>query len=92
MELSIQQISNDYTYHSAARMPKALSEDLRWRIMWQCCYRGEQAEQVARSLYVSVKTVQRIANLFNRTGSVFPAVQSHGPAKKLSESEELTVL
>ena len=60
--------------------------------MWQCCYRGEQAEQVARSLYVSVKTVQRITNLFNRTGSVFPAVQSHGPARKLSESEELTVL
>ena len=41
---------------------------------------------------VSVKTVQRIINLFNRTGSVFPAVQSHGPARKLSESEELTVL
>ena len=53
---------------------------------------GEQAEQVARNLYVSVKTVQRITNLFNRMGSVFPAVQSHGPARKLSESEELKVL
>ena len=41
---------------------------------------------------MSVKTVQRITNLFNRTGSVFPAVQSHGPARKLSESEELKVL
>ena len=41
---------------------------------------------------VSVKTVQRITNLFNRTGSVSPAVQSHGPARKLSDFEELTVL
>ena len=41
---------------------------------------------------MSVKTVQRITNLFNRTGSVSPAVQSHGPARKLSEFEELTVL
>ena len=42
---------------------------------------------------VSVKkTVQWITHLFNRTGSVSPAVQSHGPARKLSEFEELTVL
>ena len=42
---------------------------------------------------VSVKkTVQQITHLFNRTGSVSPAVQSHGPARKLSEFEELTVL
>ena len=36
-------------------MPKALSEDLRWRIVWQCCYQGEQAEQVARNLCVGKK-------------------------------------
>ena len=60
----------------------------------QCCYQGEQAEQVARNLYVGVKTVQRITitNLFNRAGSVSPAIQSHSPARKPSEFEELTVL
>ena len=41
---------------------------------------------------VNVKTVQWITNLFNRAGSVSPAVQSHDPARKLSEFEELTVL
>ena len=73
-------------------MPKALSEDLRWRIIWQHCYQGEGAEQVARNLYVSVKTVQRLTELFNRTGSVSPVPHRHGPLRKLSELEEITIL
>ena len=38
----------------------------------------------------SVKTVQWITNLQN--GSISLAVQSHGPARTLSEFEELAVL
>lgn len=72
-------------------MPKSLSEDLLWRIIWQRYYQG-RTEQVAKSLYVSLKTVQRITELFNRTGSVSPAAQLHGPPRKLTELEELTLL
>ena len=39
-------------------MPKALSDDLHWRIIWQHLFREESAKQVAQNLYVSVKTVK----------------------------------
>ena len=54
--------------------------------------RENKQNRYSKKLVSVKKTVQRITHLFNRTGSVSPAVQSHGPARKLSEFEELTVL
>ena len=73
-------------------MPKALCDELRWRIVWQHLFREESAKQVAQNLYVSVKTVKRISDLFIRSGGVSPAKHRHGPCRKLSEQEQLTVL
>ena len=36
----------------AVGMPKPLPGDLRWRIVWQHCYQDEEAEQVAKNLWV----------------------------------------
>ena len=41
---------------------------------------------------MSVKTVQRLTELFNRTGSVSPVAQRHGPLRKVSELDDITIL
>ena len=73
-------------------MPKAISDDLRWRIIWRHYFNQEEAEQVAKYFYVSVKTVKRLTILYNHTGNVAPTTQKHGPKRVLTEAEELTVL
>ena len=70
-------------------MPNALSEDLRWRIIWQCRYQRKKAEQVA----VCECENSSADNAFVQTnGKCFPSSSEHGLARKLSELEELTVL
>ena len=73
-------------------MPKGYSEDLRWRIVFQVCLQGKTIEQVARDMYVSHSSVERFVHLFHTTGDVTSLQQKHGPSRKLSEIEELTVL
>lgn len=53
---------------------------------------SERRGRTGSKKLVSVKTVQRITDLFNRTGSVSPAAHRHGPPRKLSEFEEITIL
>ena len=52
----------------------------------------EDAKEVASKFYVSIKTVGRLSQLYQQTGSVSPSVQRYGPHKILSESEELVLL
>ena len=73
-------------------MPKKYSEDLRWRIVFQVCLQGKTIEQVAHDTYVSHSSVERFVHLFHTTGDVTSLQQKHGPNRKLSEFEELTVL
>ena len=48
----------------------AYSEDLRWRMVWQCMALKCTYDQVARNLGVDRTTVSRIVKLFETTGTV----------------------
>ena len=56
------------------------------------CLQNKTLEEVARALYVSHSTVERLVHLYNTTGDVSSIEQRHGPCRTLSEMEELTVL
>ena len=73
-------------------MPKSYSDDLRWRAVWQRRLQNKSVEAVARDLYIAPRTVERWVKLFDTTGNVSPKESTHGPPRKLSEFEELTVL
>jgi transposase len=73
-------------------MPVGLSADLRWRIVYLICLRGNTIAQTAKDLYVSHSTVERIVDVYKTTGDVVSVQDRHGPPRKLSEFEELTVL
>lgn len=68
------------------------SADLRWRIVYHVCLQGKTIAQAAKDLYVSQSTVERIVHLYRTTGDVVSVQERHGPPRKLSEFEELTVL
>ena len=60
--------------------------------MFLICLEHKTIAEVAKELYVSHSTVERIVHLFRTTGDVISAQERHGPCRKLSEFEELTVL
>ena len=75
-----------------AKMPKAYSEDLRWRAVWLHLVRGLSYTDVAQTLFMCEKSVQRYLALFHATGGVDPQVQKRGPDKCLTEFELFTIL
>ena len=74
------------------KMPKAYSEDLRWRAVWLHLVRGLSYTDVAQTLFMCEKSVQRYLALFHATESVDPQVQKRGPDKCLTEFELFTIL
>ena len=70
-------------------MPKAYSEDLRWRAVWLNIVRGMSYKDIA---FICEKSVQRYLTLFHGTGSVTPQPPTGGPSKVLNELEEFTVM
>ncbi len=76
----------------AAKMPKAYSDDLRWRAVWLGLARGMPCEDIANVLFMCEKSVYRYLHLFHTTGSVSPETYTPGPKKLLSEFELFTVL
>ena len=60
-------------------MPIAYSEDLRWRAVWLSLVRGLSCKDIAETLFMSNKSVQRYLPLFHATGSVTPMQHSGGP-------------
>ena len=56
------------------------------------CLQGKTIRQVTEDLYVSHSTVERTVHLYQTTGDVVSVQTRHGPGRKLSEFEELTVL
>jgi len=71
---------------------KGYSEDLKWRIVWMYLYREMTYKQVAETMLVSEKSVQRYVHLFNVNGNVSEKQQRNGPSRKLSEIEELSIM
>ena len=53
-------------------MPKAYSEDLRWRSVWLNIVRGMTYTEIATVLFMSGKSVFRYLSQFYATGSVEP--------------------
>ena len=74
------------------KMPKAYSEDLRWRAVWLNIVRGMSCKDIATTLFMCEKSVQRYLALFHSNGSVTPQTPTGGPSKTLNELEEFTVM
>ena len=66
-------------------MPKAYSEDLRWRAVWLNVVRGVSYKDIATTLFMSDKSVQHCLTLFHAIGSVIPQPHAGGPNKVLNE-------
>ena len=73
-------------------MPKAYSEDLRWRAVWLAIVRGMSCEEIADVLFMCERSVYRYLNLFETTGSVSPVVRTSGPMKVLDEFGQFTIM
>ena len=71
-----------------ATMPRAYSDDLRWRIVWQHHFLDIAAERVAEIMQVSERIVYRYTERFQLTGEVRNSLQRSGPLPTLSEHEE----
>ena len=71
----------------------AYSNDLRWRIVWQTLALRLHPKQVASNLGVDETTVNRIAKLFEETGSIekklYPAERAF---RKLTEPAQFFIL
>ena len=61
------------------RRSSAYSEDLRWRMVWQCEGLGYSQAQAGRNLGVDRSTVTRTLQLFHATGSVSNGFQERVP-------------
>ena len=66
-------------------MPKAYSEDLRWRAVWLALVRGMNSYEIGYVLFMSEASVYT-------TGAITPKEHSSGPKKMLGEFEQFTVL
>ena len=73
-------------------MPKAYSEDLRWRAVWLNIVKGMTYTEVAEVLFMSEKSVCRYLSQFHASGSVEPKDASGDRNKGLTEFECFTVL
>ena len=73
-------------------MPKAYSEDLRWRAVWLNIVKGMTYTEIAEVLFMSEKSVYRYLSQFHATGSVEPKDPSGDQNKGLTEFESFTVL
>ena len=73
-------------------MPKAYSEDLRWRAVWLNIVQGMNYSEVAEALFMCEKSVYRYLSQFHATGSVKPKEHTGGPSRILTDFEQFTVL
>ena len=54
------------------KMPKAYSEDLRWRAVWLNVAKGMTYKEIAEVLFMCEKSVYRYLSQFHATESVEP--------------------
>lgn len=69
----------------------AISDDLRWRIVWLRLLNSYSIRQISRRLYISTATVYRILDRFERTGTVSPN-QATPKSTMLHEHDELLIV
>ena len=55
-------------------MPAPFSKDLRWRVIWMKEVLGYEVDEVATSLCLSLRTVQRYSRQFLNFGNISPEV------------------
>ena len=77
---------------AASIMPSAYSEDLRWRVVWLYLYNDVAADDIARFMYISERSVYRYVERFRTTGEVRKCYKTNGPAYILSEHEEFMIV
>ena len=65
-------------------MPKAYSEDLRWRAVWLTVVRDVSSAEIANMLFTCEKSVHRYLALFHTMGCVSPKEHNSGPERTLS--------
>ena len=73
-------------------MPLPYSDDLRWRIVWKHLFLKVDAEDVAKEMFVSARSVYRYAERFLSTGDVKLFAKKNGPFRVLCEHEEYIVV
>lgn len=73
-------------------MPTALSEDLRWRIIWMHCYKRIDCKKVAEMLSIHVSTVYRVIDRYHEGGTVAPVPHRSGPVRTLGSLEEFFII
>lgn len=69
-------------------MPRAYSDDLRWRAVWMHLFLGKSLEEVSRILKICSRSVYRYSRRYMTTGEVRPFVKRNGPLRELSDFEE----
>ena len=74
------------------KLPKAYSEDFRWRAVWLNIVKGMTYTEIAEVLFMSEKFVYRYLSQFHATGSVEPKDPSGDQNKGSTEFESFTVL
>ena len=73
-------------------MPLALSNDLRWRVVWLHYYKELSCKEVAELLYIHVSTVYRVLDRHNEIGDVEPVPYKSGPKPLLDRTEEFAIV
>lgn len=81
-----------FKFFNFQTMPKAYSEDLRWRAVWLSVVRGMSYSEIAEVLFMSEKSVYRYLSLFHSSGSVKAREPTGNQTKGLSDFESFTVL
>ena len=77
---------------SCVTMPIALSNDLRWRIVWLHYYKEIYCKEIADLLYVHLSTVYRVLDRYNEYGTVVPVQHRSGVMPLLGKPEEFSVI
>jgi len=73
-------------------MPASYTDDLRWRIVWHHLFLNIPADEVARLMFVSERTVYRYAERYCNTGEVKPFIKQKGPSAILCDHDLHIVL
>jgi transposase len=71
-------------------MGKKLSDDLKWRVIY--CYNdGLKPKDIAKRLYISKSTANKVCKIFNKWGCVNDPFSGKPGRRKLFTSEEMKV-
>lgn len=71
-------------------MGKSLSEDLRWRIIY-CQAEGFTQKEIAKRLYVSESTVNKVCRIFKKWGCVKDPFVGRVGRRKIFTTQDMLV-